>query len=1144
MANVHALLVGINAYPIAHHQLNGCINDVEAIENYLQKRFQDKHDSTLNIKTLKDAEASRQGMIDGFDHFKDAKDGDICLFYFTGHGSQSDSPKEFMHIDIDGMNQSLVCHDSRIEGGRDLMDKELSYLIWNATNGKDVHFLALFDCCHAGNNTKDVGMTARMAEVNLTPTKLEDFLGFDKYKKGGTAEAPAYTPPRGKHIAFAAARSNQTAKETMIKGAKRGIFTYNLIEVLEQLGSNVSYKELNNTLKTRIANRVSGQTPQLDATDPNDKNKLFLDGAVPAVASNYTINFDKKLNMWTIDAGEIQGLPRDQSKNKEIKIIVLDQDFEVAIESVHASFSILTGLDDIDKNKVFKAAVTDVLVQGIKVGIHPDADKEGITHIKKELQKENSKHTYLAPVDEVEEADFLIHAYQGSYRLLLPGDDRPLFKRIEGYSAGSAAQFLDLADQVGQWNKSRELSNPKSGISDNDVAIKLYRLDNPALYFEDTDKASEINWKEESVFRYGYDKDAESEEEKWLYPAFRLSIKNNSRRRYYVSGLYFTANFGITNRYLPMQMLEPGEEAWMLYTPLDEDEDYYETKTLGLNIYDPLLSWGVSEISEYIKIFVSKKEIDTTNFNVPELEMDTMKTNNQKVVGRRPKGNRSDDWRTFDLELKITRPNARVDIPSQQTVTLANSLSIELPKGVSATAAITGSEDIARLETEHTSKSADAAAYHLPEELTNWERQDITDGSPTSTPASVLELSNVEGLAAIDVSNPLKVHLKQPLAENEVLLPLGYDIATGLYYPLGPISTNGQMELETLPDPTPDGQKSLGGSLKIFFQKKVLPFFGYEYTYPQLAIPSFTKVEGEALEKVDYNTDQSTLKAEVEKADKILLFIHGIIGSTVEMAPSVKNILDENGKSAYAHYDLILTFDYENLNTSIADNGKFLGESLASVGLGPNHGKELVIIAHSMGGLVSRYFIENEGGNQVVSRLIQVGTPNAGSAWTSVYELAMTLLTRTIQGASFLQPYLIPLSFLGKLMDELTITLKQMEIGGEFLNGLNDGTDPGIPYSIVIGNTKLISAAFSEQQKTLLQRMLQRFNSRNLYTALDAAVFKAANDIAVSSESIAAIKGKENRQFVPKEYITACDHISYFVDPKGLADLSKAVFEQ
>ena len=39
---------------------------------------------------------------------------------------------------------------------------------------------------------------------------------------------------------------------------------------------------------------------------------------------------------------------------------------------------------------------------------------------------------------------------------------------------------------------------------------------------------------------------------------------------------------------------------------------------------------------------------------------------------------------------------------------------------------------------------------------------------------------------------------------------------------------------------------------------------------------------------------------------------------------------------------------------------------------------KVIIVAHSMGGLVSRYYIKNLGGSNKVDKLIMIGTPNHG----------------------------------------------------------------------------------------------------------------------------------------------------------------------
>ena len=61
-----------------------------------------------------------------------------------------------------------------------------------------------------------------------------------------------------------------------------------------------------------------------------------------------------------------------------------------------------------------------------------------------------------------------------------------------------------------------------------------------------------------------------------------------------------------------------------------------------------------------------------------------------------------------------------------------------------------------------------------------------------------------------------------------------------------------------------------------------------------------------------------------------------------------------------------------------------LKDRLDAVGLGPDHSKTLHVAAHSMGGLVLRWFIEREGGDKVVQHLVTLGTPHAGSPWPTI----------------------------------------------------------------------------------------------------------------------------------------------------------------
>jgi triacylglycerol esterase/lipase EstA (alpha/beta hydrolase family) len=141
----------------------------------------------------------------------------------------------------------------------------------------------------------------------------------------------------------------------------------------------------------------------------------------------------------------------------------------------------------------------------------------------------------------------------------------------------------------------------------------------------------------------------------------------------------------------------------------------------------------------------------------------------------------------------------------------------------------------------------------------------------------------------------------------------------------------------------------------------------------------------------------------VAAAQNILLLVHGIIGDTEGMVAGVKTCgLDRK-------FDLVLAYDYENLSTPIAETARELKSQLATAGLHGNDDKQLTLLVHSMGGLVSRWFIEREGGNEVVDHLVMCGTPNNGSPFGRVEDARKILNILTGLAMNYI-PTLIPFS--------------------------------------------------------------------------------------------------------------------------------------
>jgi len=387
------------------------------------------------------------------------------------------------------------------------------------------------------------------------------------------------------------------------------------------------------------------------------------------------------------------------------------------------------------------------------------------------------------------------------------------------------------------------------------------------------------------------------------------------------------------------------------------------------------------------------------------------------------------------------------------------------------------------------------------------------------------------------------VHSDAVLAVDEHVLPVGFD--GEFYLPLGTARRRAdgtEIRLTRLPVPTSGGQRSITGSIKIYFQKVVSQRLGLEFPYPRL-----TAATVDEKGHVTYGEGAATVKQKVTDATRLLLYIHGILGDTLGMAASTPPHwlhLPTPSPALGTRYDLILTFDYENINTSIEENARLLKKRLEEVGLGPNHGKTVHIVAHSMGGLVARWFIEREGGNQVAQHLVMLGTPNAGSPWPSLEDWVTTTIGI---GLNSLSAVVWPVRALGALVggiETIDITLDEMKPGSQFLQTLTGSPDPGIPYTIIVGNTSIIAAALKSEdgkEQSRLARLWAKLTAKNwLYDATGLAFFGATNDIAVSVASSQTVPDARSPQ--PKKVDpVACDHLTYFSTAAGLQALADAL---
>ncbi|MBN4006374.1 caspase family protein [Nostoc sp. LPT] len=1153
--NLYALLIGIDNYPDLNHRLQGCVNDITAIEEYLKERL-DQKEYQLHLQTLKDDQATRQAVIDGFrKHLCQAGQDDIVLFYYSGHGSQEPAPEEYWHLEPDHLDETLVCYDSRIEDGVNLKDKELAKLIVEVAE-KDPHITIIIDCCHSGSGTKDPLQERgiRRLPIDKRERSLDSFMFSHADLTQLTASRDLEKHPSGwkipkkvGHILLAACRDYENAQEYYFNDKHRGSFSYYLMDTLSKANGKLTYRDLFERTNAIIRRKFPAQSPQLEVNNPDDENKFFLDGAIAERHPYFIVKNDLNYG-WVINAGAVHGVqPPKDGETTLLALFAFDaniQDLDEAAKSVGRAevTRVLPTQSQVDIKDVpnliadgstcFKAVVTSLPLPPL--GVHIEGDEAGVTFARQALATaglNGQASPYVREENEIGKAEFRLLCRHQQYLIARPTDDRLLVAEIDGYSPDNAKQAIKRLEHISRWTTIAELSNPATKIRANDVGMKL-KFGN--------EESSQLQQRLQYTYRDG----------EWQSPEFKLELTNKSQKPLYFGLVNLSDSFAISAKFFEAGSirLEPERSALAL-----DGED------LILKVPKELWLQGITEYKDIIKLIVSNQEFnarlltqnkldappppatrDLEPANQSSLERLMNRTQNREIE---PKSAANyDDWYTQEITITTVRPLYSTPVSQTEQKLLAPEVAgVELLVHPNLVANV-------RLTTTP-QVSQDLGNKILPPIL--WEDPEVTrpfqftTSRGTDPGLNVLELNEIQDYTVVTSDAPLKLLVHAPLADNEYLLAVGYD--GEFFLPLGRGKTTQdrkiEIEIQRLPAPVSQGERSLQGSIRIFFQKVISRYFGREFQYPILAVAEVGDDK-----KVTYRRNVVDVQQQVAKARRIALYIHGIIGDTESLVSSIKQpilLADGQKLSISELYDVVLTFDYENLNTSIKENAENLKRRLTEVGLGANHGKELHIIAHSMGGLISRWFIEREGGNKVVQHLIMLGTPNAGSPWPVVEDWAKLTLGIGLNRLSTVAwPATVLTGLMGILEKNIRVALAELNPNSDFLKSLAASEDPGIPYSIIAGNTSINPTAL-EQQLEKKSSVLERLEQSLFKKVVNLPFFGVDNDIAVTVDSIENIpKGRSLAPFVQQ---VACDHLSYFsieLPEVGLDALIRAIVAQ
>ncbi|MBD2385484.1 caspase family protein [Cylindrospermum sp. FACHB-282] len=1161
---IYALLVGIDEYDPASippvQTLNGCINDIREMAAYLRERITKDSDWQLIEPSnqpwiLTNQEATRQGIINGFQqHLCNADSNDIVFFYYAGHGAEEKTPEEFWHLEPDRLDKTLVCYDSRTEDSRDLADKELAYLISKVAQNNP-HILSILDCCHSGFGTRDLSPenTVRRSPIDWRERSLSSFIfaddktALDEFltvTSDGKQQRNGIVVPQGRHIMFSACRDYELAKEYKTKdGEFRGAFSYFLLQALNSTNGSITYLDIARNIHTLVNSKMKDQSPQVTANDPEALNQPFLAGAISRRPEYFTLNYSQNDQSWVIDGGNLHGIPQLANSRDTLLAFFAVGTTREELHQLSAAVGegrvtqvlpqkslveIVIGEESLSITKSYWALVTNLALPSLKVYIKGDAT--GVELAQEALQTPQPS-LFVSQIDKASDADCHLLARDGQYWITQPADERSLVDPIPGYP-NPAAYTLENAtlvsrrlEHIARWHNIIQFANPAtSDIKPDDVEMEIVILSG------NQETAPDRAFSEVRV-EYSYENDA------WQFPIIQIKLTNHSHKALYCNVLDLSESYTVDVPFFDAKSS----------IRLAAKEEVTSFDHIGFIVPDIYWQQGRTEYKNVFKLIVSTTEFDASlleqdGINPSKLNLysgDKLGSLDCLMVGVnsreavRCRGN-YDDWLTKQVTITIVRPQEAQSIQSDHSTLLQHGV-VEvqphpsLQAKVNLTSVSQASKILGNL-------ILPAILRQQPRVNEFWQ---FTPSRGSDPGLNILELSGVENYTVVTPEMPLNLLIDPALTDDEYLLAFAYDGEFFLPLGNGKRTKHGKTKvtIERLSKPIVSSL-SLQGSIWIFLAKITNQKRGMPFEYPILAVANLGEND-----LITYEKNQENVKAQVAQAGRIILLIHGIISDSTSMIPSVNQTIVEAKEQQLPMkeiYDLVLIFDYENTQTTIEENARLLGQRLEAVGLGANHGKELHIVAHSLGGLVSRWFIEQEGGNQVVQHLVMLGTPNAGFSSPVVQDWVLTALGIGLNQLSAVAWNRKIVADLLEFLEAKESSLEQMQPDSDFIKAIANNNDPSVPYTIIAGNKSLVRAAVEIQpdlQSSLIQRLVQKL----LGKAVDLTVFQQPNDMAVTLASIKSLSNQ--RQPRPKILLpdAACDHFTYFTHQLGLTALAKAI---
>lgn len=323
-----ALLVGCTRYPDLEKrfELEGCGNDARLVGQLLRSKFKFPP-ANIKLLTEEDGEKDEANLPTRANierAFKElarvSQPGDKVVIFLAGHGSQqpAENPNDPDYPEPDGLDEIFLPADVKGWDGdkkrvvNAIRDKELARWL-KAIRARGATLVVIIDACHSATLVRSTDDGARPRGIpieKLVPEKAVR-AAQERMPASRGHDIPLPWKMAGSEpdlVALYAAQSTETALEDWMpdRGSpnkkKHGLFTYTLVQVLEQAPRPPTCKELIQRIHGLLLARTTFSLPLVEG---KDSDREFLGDKEWPGRSSFVLS--KSDDGYTVNAGYLHG---------------------------------------------------------------------------------------------------------------------------------------------------------------------------------------------------------------------------------------------------------------------------------------------------------------------------------------------------------------------------------------------------------------------------------------------------------------------------------------------------------------------------------------------------------------------------------------------------------------------------------------------------------------------------------------------------------------------------------------------------------------------------------------------------------------------------------------------------------------------